>query len=134
MPQLIVYIDGECPMCRAGADRIKGMDGRNAVRFVDLHDPQWTTRASDRFTHDDLMQEMRVQMPDGSWRVGYFGWAVIFERLPSLAWLGKIMLLPVFYGIGPAVYRWIADHRLQVSKVLGMPPPCDVDGVCRIKA
>lgn len=132
--RLTVYYDGQCPMCLAGAARFKRFDVGHKLRFVDLHDPNWAARAASRFTADDLNREMRVQLPDGTWRAGYFAWAVILETLPAWRWLGRVMRFPLFYGVGPAIYRRVASHRLQISRALRLPPPCDANGVCRLKA
>jgi len=132
MRRLLVYIDGECPMCLAGAQRIGRFDPNGVIRIVDLHDPKWADYAAERFSSKDLFDLMRVQLPDGTWRSGYFAWAAVLEQLPAWRWLGLLMRFPLLYGIGPAVYRWIADHRLIISRVLGLPAPCDENGSCRI--
>jgi predicted DCC family thiol-disulfide oxidoreductase YuxK len=134
MSRLIVYIDGECPMCREGAQQLEKFDTNDALRFVDLHDESWAERAAERFTPSDLFDIMRVEMPDGTWRSGYFAWGAVLERLPTWRGLGLLMRFPLFYGIGPSIYRWVADHRLLVSRLLRLPEPCDANGACRIHA
>jgi predicted DCC family thiol-disulfide oxidoreductase YuxK len=121
-------------MCLAGAARFQRFDSGHRLRFVDLHDPHWAAQAASRFSADDLNSEMRVQMPDGTWRTGYFAWAAILENLPVWRWLGRLMRFPLFYGVGPAFYRWVAARRLTISRTLGLPPPCDGNGVCRMVA
>lgn len=130
---LFVYFDAQCPLCVAGAMRFQQFDANHRLRFVDLHDPVWASRAALRFSQADLDSAMRVQLPDGTWRSGYFAWAVILENLPAWRWLGRLMSFPLFYSVGPAFYRWVAGHRLQISRTLGLPPPCDANGVCRLK-
>lgn len=131
--QLLVYFDAQCPMCVAGAERFQHFDALHRLRFVDLHDPYWAEQAASRFSPGDLDRAMRVHLPDGTWRAGYFAWAVILENLPAWHWLGRLMHFPLFYGIGPAIYQWVAAHRLQISRTLGLPPPCGPDGVCRLR-
>ncbi len=129
---MTVYVDGQCPMCVAGANRFQRFDARNRVRFVNLHDSFWALQTGQRFSGRDLRQEMRAQMPDGTWQTGYFAWAAILRALPLWRPLGMLMGLPLFYAVGPAVYRWVAAHRLQISRLLRLPPPCDENGVCRL--
>lgn len=129
---VIAYVDGQCPVCVAGVDWVRRFDRSGAVLFVDLHEPDWAARAAGRFSTEDLKTEMRVHMPDGTWRTGYFAWAAILDQLPALRIVGQLMTLPILYGIGPATYRWIADHRQLVSRILHLPPPCDENGVCRL--
>ena len=132
MARITVYIDGDCPMCVAGANRFKKFDKADAVHFVNARDPKWAAEAAERFSHDELGNAMRVRMPNGTWRTGYFAWAAILQHLAGFQWLGCLMLLPIFYGIGPSVYGWVANHRLQISKAMRLPPPCDENGVCRL--
>ncbi|MBV9852412.1 MAG: DUF393 domain-containing protein [Armatimonadetes bacterium] len=132
MKPITVYLDGECPLCVAGAVRFAKYDTANSVRFVNLHEPQWAARAAARFSPDDMHEAMRARMPDGTWRTGWFAWAAILSAIPAWHWLGRMMRLPVFYGVGPAFYRWVAGHRQEISRALRLPPPCDENGVCRI--
>lgn len=134
MRLLTVYIDGACPMCVAGAIRFQKWDAARAIHFVNARDPARREEVRARFSDADALAEMRVQMPDGTWRTGYFAWAAILAALPRTRPLGLLMRLPVFYGLGPAVYRWVAARRLPISKLLRLPPPCDADGVCRLPA
>ena len=132
MKAIVVYIDGECPMCVAGANRLQRFDRRRRVRFVNAHDPQWAGRVGERFTQSEVRGEMRAEMPDGTWRTGYFAWAAILSELSTLRPLGLLMRFPLLYGVGPTVYKWVAAHRLEISKALRLPPPCDENGVCRL--
>ena len=128
-----VFIDGQCPMCVAGANRFKRWDWDNALRFVNAHDLEWAKQAAERFSAGDLNAAMRVRLPDGTWRTGWFAWAAILEHLPAWRGLGRVMRLPIFYGVGPAFYGWVASHRQEISKAMRLPPPCDQNGVCRLK-
>ena len=134
MNALTVYIDGQCPLCVAGAVRFARFDRAGAVWFVDLHDPAWAARAAARFSPGELYGSMRVQMPDGTWRTGWFAWAAILGVLPGWRWLGRLMRLPPLYGLGPTLYAWVARHRQSLSRALRLPPPCDESGVCRLGA
>ncbi|MDQ2800924.1 MAG: DUF393 domain-containing protein [Armatimonadota bacterium] len=134
MKSITVYIDGQCPLCVAGALRFRQFVKTNSVCFVDSHDLHWATRAAARFTAEEMAGSMRAQMPDGTWRTGWFAWAAILEALPPWLWLGRLMRLPIFYGIGPALYQWVAKHRQGISQTLRLPPPCDERGVCRLES
>ena len=132
MEPITVYIDGQCPLCVAGALRFRRIAHTDAVRFVDVHDPEWAARAEARFPPAEMQNSMRVQMPDGTWRTGWFGWAAILSALPAWKPLGRLLGLPLFYGLGPALYGWVAAHRQAISRALRLPPPCDESGVCRL--
>ncbi len=131
---LVIYWDGLCPMCGAIKARFEPFDSRRLLVFVDLNDPEVARTAAPRFTSSELADSMRVRMPNGTWRSGYFAWAAILSALPAWRWLGAIMGFWVFADIGPRVYAWVAGHRYEISRVLGLPRPCRVDDACRIGA
>jgi predicted DCC family thiol-disulfide oxidoreductase YuxK len=131
---VIVFWDGQCPFCAAVATRMLRFDTEHALRLVDYHDAGIAATAWPRFTAADLDREMHAYLPDGTWRIGYFAWAVVLKRLPKWRLLGRIMELPVFADAGPKAYRWFANRRLLVSKLLGLPAPCPTDGSCRLPA
>jgi len=114
-----VFMDGSCPFCRAARARIEPFDTHHEVEFIDY---QNAARAAEvPFPREALDAEMHVQLPDGSWRIGFFGWAAILRRLPAWRWLGWLMIAPPFRRLGPPVYRWIARHRYSLP---GIPQPC----------
>lgn len=129
---ITVYIDGECPMCVDGALRMRGLDRRNSVIFKNARDPGAAEEIPPRLGGETALRSMAARMPDGSWRIGYFAWAAILSRIPITRALGFAMSLPFFYNVGPALYRWVADHRFIISRLLRLPPPCDESGACRI--
>jgi len=134
MAALIVYYDGACPFCTESMHRIKRLDTDGRLHFVDLNLPQAAADAAPRFTPKDLADEMHLQLPDGTWRIGFYAWAAIISVLPRLAWVSNIMLLPPIAEIGRSAYRLFASRRYLVSKLLGMPAPCDATGACKIPA
>jgi predicted DCC family thiol-disulfide oxidoreductase YuxK len=129
---ILVFADGKCPMCVALAGRLKAFDTHGVIRFVDANDPEWAAVAAERFTRDEMLGQMCTRLPNGTWRTGYFSWAAILLHMPAWRWLGLIMMCPVFYGIGPAAYAWVAARRQYISKALRLPPPCDENGVCKL--
>ena len=130
--EITVYWDGQCPFCSAMKERLAAFDTRRTLLFVDLNDPEIAATAAARFTRSELVDEMRVRMPDGTWRTGYFAWAAALRALPALAWFGTLMQLWVFADIGPKVYRWVANHRYLISQALRLPSPCNPNDACRI--
>ncbi|MGH9776187.1 MAG: thiol-disulfide oxidoreductase DCC family protein [Candidatus Acidiferrales bacterium] len=114
-----VYMDGECPFCRAVQARIEPLDIQHRLAFRDYNDPNVAARAP--FARERLDAEMHVRTADGSWHVGYFGWIAVLRELPRLRFLGWLMSLPPTRWIGPSVYRWIARHRYSLP---GFPKPC----------
>jgi predicted DCC family thiol-disulfide oxidoreductase YuxK len=126
-PKLEVFVDGSCPFCQAVQARITPWDRNARLRFVDYHDPEIAQHAS--FSSDELDAQMHVLAPDGSWHVGFDGWAAILRVLPAWSWLGWILRLAPVRWIGHPVYRFIAKHRYALP---GMPRPCGNDS-CNTK-
>lgn len=110
------------------------MDTEHALRLVDYQDPAVAITALPRFTYSDLDREMHAYMSDGTWRIGYFAWATVLRRLPPWRWVGALMELPFLTDVGPKAYRWIANRRILISKLLGLPEPCAAGGACDLKA
>jgi predicted DCC family thiol-disulfide oxidoreductase YuxK len=122
-PKTRVFMDGSCSFCRAVQSRIGSFDARERVEFVNYH--QEAIAAEAPFPLAELDAQMHVLAPDGSWKIGFFGWAAILRELPAWRWMGWLMIAPPFRWFGPALYRWIARHRYSLP---GMPPPCDEHG------
>lgn len=120
-------------MCVAGAVRLWQIDRGKSVVFRTLHDPPAAEALPERLRRE-APRSMIARMPDGTWRVGYFAWCEILSAIRPTRPLGHVMSWPVFYGIGPRIYRWVAAHRHVVSRILHLPSPCDPDGVCRLDA
>jgi predicted DCC family thiol-disulfide oxidoreductase YuxK len=114
-----VFMDGSCPFCRAARARIEPFDTHHEVEFIDYRDAASAAEAP--FSREALDAEMHVQLPNGSWQIGFFGWAAVLRRLPAWRWLGRLMIAPPFRWFGPSIYRWIARNRYSLP---GMPQPC----------
>lgn len=123
LAKLKVFVDGSCPFCRAVQARITPWDRDGRLEFVDYQQPQ--VAALSPFSSASLDAEMHVLAPDGSWHIGFDGWAAVLGALPAWRWLGWIFALPPVRWIGRPVYRFIARHRYSLP---GMPKPCAVDG------
>jgi predicted DCC family thiol-disulfide oxidoreductase YuxK len=128
--QLLVYWDGKCPLCAEIKSRFVGFDLHHRLVFLDFRNPKDSLTAASRFTAKELAEEMRVKMPDGSWRTGFFAWAAIFSAMPPIHWLGDCMRCWLFADIGPKAYRWVAKNRFEISRLLRLPDPCDPSGAC----
>lgn len=130
--QITAFYDGECPMCSAGIIKFQSMASHAAVKFVDLHSDEAKAAVVGRFTSEDLMREMIVQMPDTTYRIGYFAWIAILKYSSRFSSIANLMNNPLLYSIGPAIYKLVATNRLLMSKVMRLPKPCANDMVCHV--
>lgn len=133
LSRTIVLIDGQCPLCVQSALRMRRWDKQGHLHIVNLHSAEGQALAAGRWSASDLRDEMRVQMPDGSWRTGWYGWAALAGAFGWGRLLAWAMRGPLLASLGPALYRWVAARRLVISRILRLPPPCDPKGVCRLE-
>ncbi len=127
MPQPAKYeivTDGACPFCQWTRARVEPFDTAGRLRWLDYNDPDVAGAAP--FTRDELVSEMHVRAPDGTWSSGFGAWLVVLRALPLLSWLGWLLETPLFRAAGPRMYRWIARNRYRWP---GSPPPCST-GFC----
>lgn len=117
--KLEVFIDGSCAFCQAVRERVEKRDSRHRLEFMDYNDPVVAARTP--FPREQLDAEMHVRKPDGTWAVGFGGWAAVLLELPRYKWLGWLFGAFPLQWIGPGIYRWVARHRYRVP---GFPPPC----------
>lgn len=101
-------------------------DGR--IEWLDFNDPEVLERAAPR-TWTQMAEEMHVRDADGTWSKGYFGWIAVLRVLPRWRVVARIMSAWPFTSIGPVFYGWLARRRYTL---LGVPPPCDPNGVCSV--
>jgi predicted DCC family thiol-disulfide oxidoreductase YuxK len=123
-PRLKIFTDGKCPTCRAARARVEPWDRNHRLEFLDYNEPVIAAQAP--FSRDELADEMHVLIPDGSWRVGFDGWAAILKELPAWRWLGAMGMIPPVRWIGRPFYRFFARHRYRIS---GLASSCP-DGSC----
>jgi predicted DCC family thiol-disulfide oxidoreductase YuxK len=129
---LSVYWDGQCPLCNATKSYVIALDTHHRLKFLDFRDPNVALTATPRFSSQELAHEMRVHMPDDTWRSGYYGWAAMISVMPLFWWVAAIMKSWAFADIGPKFYRKVADNRYEISHMLHLPELCDEAGSCRI--
>ena len=118
-----VCYDADCGLCRWCAWQLRRWDRRARLRFVALDDPR----------ADALLHELSPDRRRSSWhlvsadgRVTSAGAAVprVLELLPG----GKPLAAVAdrFPTITERAYRWIADRRERVGRLLGQDT-CAVD-------
>jgi predicted DCC family thiol-disulfide oxidoreductase YuxK len=125
MPDLTVLYDGSCSLCRASVARVRPLDKRQRIEFLDLHDPS----ASQRFPQIDRELALRwMQAVDARGRIssGVEAWARIGSLLPGWNLLAWILLVPGIRWFASKIYAWIARNRYRWNRSL-----CS-DGTCSL--
>ena len=108
--------------------RVEPLDRKGRLEWLDYNDPKILRRAIPH-TRAEMAEEMYVRAPNGLWSKGYAAWIEVIRVLPRWKWLTPIMSVWPFNKLGPIFYLWLASRRYTL---FGVPPPCDVSGVCRL--
>ena len=114
LPQLIVLIDGECPMCRRLARRLAQLDWLHRLSFQDATSAAVRARFAPDLDEATALTAMHVVAPDGSRDAGFDGFLRIATVVPILWVVGLVGGLPGVRSVGRFAYRVIADHRTRV--------------------
>jgi predicted DCC family thiol-disulfide oxidoreductase YuxK len=124
-PATLLY-DPECGLCRATAAWLGRRVPASALRLMALTDASNDPGLADKVMGRDLMAMLHLVDRDGTVATGARAvlaagrlvprWrllAAAFDHRPGLIVLDR-------------VYRWIAGHRRQVSRLLRLPSSCPV--------
>ena len=132
--KLRIYTDGSCGFCLWSRNLVEPHDRDHRLDFRDFNRPE--IAAETPFPASELTRRMHVQLPDGTWRGGFWGWIAIFDVLPRFRWLGSVLRWPPFRWLGPGIYDLLARNRYRIPqfllRLLGAPQPCDES--CSISA
>lgn len=109
------------------------LDWRLQIEFLDLHAHKVVQRRFPQLANRDLMGAMHVV---DSHQTVYSGFAGIMQLLKAVPlgipfWL--VFSLPGLHRLGPKAYRWVANHRYAINRLLGidLPETCE-DGICKL--
>jgi predicted DCC family thiol-disulfide oxidoreductase YuxK len=113
-PPLIVWHDGNCPLCRREITVMRRLDRRGRIRFIDAADTE-TTCPLDRAV---LLARFHA-LEDGVLLSGAAAFAAMWRAIPVLRPLGLAARVPaigrgleaayrVFLRLRPRLQRWLA--------------------------
>ena len=112
-PALIVLYDADCGFCRFWVARLLDWDIHRRLRPVTIQGPRGDALLAS-IPPDDRLSAAHVVEADGTIHSGGDAVAVIARELPAgapVAWLAGRA-----HGPTDAVYRWVADHRTELSR------------------
>ncbi len=113
----VLIYDGNCPICRKTIGWIGENSKTETFEFLTCQ----SEAMGERFPSIDLetcMQAMQLVLPDGTVLPGEQALPEIFRRMQKYQAAENLFRLPGAALFSRAFYRWFADHRYQIAKVL----------------
>jgi predicted DCC family thiol-disulfide oxidoreductase YuxK len=104
-------MDGQCPMCRQIARRLRRLDWRQRLTFVDASDAAARQQFAPGLDEATALTAMHVVSPDGARHAGYDAFRQITRVVPLLRPLWILGFLPFAAPLGRLAYRSIAANR-----------------------
>ncbi|MBI2828779.1 MAG: DUF393 domain-containing protein [Acidobacteria bacterium] len=109
--QLVVLIDGGCPLCRRTARVLHALDWLDRLAFADATDEAARERWTPGLNEAALLHETYVVDETGARHAGYEGYLCIAVVVPVLWPVAAAGRLPGIRQAGHAVYQFIAARR-----------------------
>jgi predicted DCC family thiol-disulfide oxidoreductase YuxK len=123
----IVLFDRDCGLCRWTAERLRRWDRGGRLAFVPLGKPR-AAALLPHLTPRERLGSWHLVSPDGTVRSGGAAVPGALELLPG----GRPLAAAARRFPGPTdrAYRWVADHRTVLGRLLGRRA-CAVDPSAR---
>lgn len=123
MARAVLLYDEDCGFCRWSLSKLLAWDRRNNLRPVALQSEE-ADRLLDGMSEDRKMASWHLVAADGA--VHSAGAAVppLLRLLPAGEPLAAAFA--TFPGATERLYRWVADHRDRLGRLVG-PEACAVD-------
>lgn len=99
--QLIVWFDGDCPLCRKEIALIRALDRRGAIDFIDVARGE----AICPIDRGELLRRFHAQERDGPMLSGAAAFAAMWRAVPLLRPLGLIARWPPALWLLEKAYR-----------------------------
>jgi len=113
---LTVLYDGDCGVCSETARALAKLDRRRALRLVPLQ----SAAVPGQPGLDELLDALHAVDEAGHWWVGADAMVEIARRIPLLRPVTVFARFAPGRWAAEKLYRAVANHRLQISRVLGM--------------
>ena len=116
-PQLTVYFDGACPICRFEIGQYQRCAGSEDIAFIDVA-AENIPDLGEGLDRPTALARFHVRRADGSLVSGAEGFAMVWQTLPSFRLLGRVAVWPPLLRLMEAAYRGILPIRAWISGLL----------------
>lgn len=114
-PQLTVFFDGACPLCRREIGFYRGLEGAGRIEWIDVSAGNAGSVAPG-LCRKEALERFHVRLSDGRLESGARGFAELWAALPAFRWLGVIARLPVISFILETAYRGFLRIRPALTR------------------
>lgn len=113
-PELTVWFDGDCPLCRREIGMMRRLDRRGAIHFVDVAGDE-TSCPIDR---NELLARFHAREGDGALLSGAAAFAAMWRAVPILRPLGILARWPPALALLEFAYRGFLRVRPALQRAL----------------
>jgi predicted DCC family thiol-disulfide oxidoreductase YuxK len=99
-----VYYDGGCGVCSREIAFYRARPGADAFDWVDVSGVDPAALGPD-LTREAALARMHVRRADGTLLQGAAAFAAMWRQMPGFRWLGWLLAIPPFSGLGEIGYR-----------------------------
>lgn len=115
-PELTVYYDGACSLCRAEIGHYRACRGAESVAFVDVSEPG--ADPGPDLPREAALARFHVRDREGRLVSGAAGFALLWRALPAWLVAGRFAALPGVRSALEIAYRGFLPVRPYLSRAL----------------
>lgn len=114
-PEMTVYYDESCPICRAEMHNFMRRDTAGIVSFVDASAADFVPPVGHSTV--EMMRLLHLHTAEGRWLIGVDAFSLLYRRL-GLPWVARVLDAPVLRPVAQVLYPVVATHRQRIPRWL----------------
>ena len=115
----VVIYDGDCKFCLAQVRWLKWLDWFHALEFIPLDDPR-VKKIAPTISREELLDAVYCVPKNGDISRAARCFRFLGMRIPLLVPLALLLWFPGVICIAEKVYKFIAQNRSTLSRLLGL--------------
>lgn len=119
-PELVIFYDGQCPLCAKEMAHLHALDNQQRLKLVDIYSgrfrsdyPEMQNKPVLQLLHAYLYLPNSEKCLLTGLDVTYHAW-----RCVGRGWIVKPLRWPLLRYFADAFYLWFAKHRFTISYLL----------------